>query len=138
LLETLSNLLNDSANARNRQTTPTAKSPAASTSAPAGKSNGDSTHSTDDPFEALAAAVSAAAAAADQAPPDNQSKRGKRHGPPNDPLGKAVYAAAFGVGYGVALPTFFLLGMLPDNALGQGLRDGAKAAQETVERRRKR
>jgi hypothetical protein len=102
------------------------------------KSNGNTSPSADDPFEALAAAVSAAAEAAEQSAPNGHPKRGKRHGPPDDPLGKTIYSAAFGIGYGVALPTFLLIGMLPDNALGRGLRDGAKAAQQSVDRRHKR
>jgi hypothetical protein len=91
-----------------------------------------------DPFEALAAAVSAAAAAAEKTSPNGDAKRGKRHGPPDDAVGKTIYSAAYGVGYSVALPAFYLIEMLPDNSLGRGLRDGAKAAKQSVDRLRKR
>jgi len=138
LLQTLASLMSNSSPATDRQDLPPKNTRTSRASSAAEKSNGDTSPSADDPFEALAAAVSAAAEAAEQSAPNGQPKRGKRHGPPDDPLGKAIYSAAFGIGYGVALPTFLLIGMLPDNALGRGLKDGAKAAKEAVNRRQKR
>jgi len=90
------------------------------------------------PLEALAAAVAAAAAkAAEEESKPRHNGRRKRQGPPEDPLGKTIYSTAYGVGYGVALPAYLLLGMLPDNALGRGLKDGAEAARLAAFRRRK-
>jgi hypothetical protein len=143
LLQTLANLFTNPPATRGEPKVPAKRKRVArtatvtDTSAVAEKTK-DAAPSTEDPFEALAAAVSAAAEAAEQTSANGEPKRGKRHGPPDDPLGKAIYSAAFGVGYGVALPTLLLIGMLPDNAVGRGLRDGARAARETVDRRRKR
>ncbi|MCY2967707.1 MAG: hypothetical protein NT069_29440, partial [Planctomycetota bacterium] len=86
-----------------------------------------------DPLAALAAALAAASAAspkstqeplADPAPAVDTT--------PNDPLSQLIYKAAYGLGYGVAFPTFMALSFVPDNALGRGLRDGAASAEETV------
>src|SRR5262249_32532173 len=51
-------------------------------------------------------------------------------------LGRAAYAACYGVGFGVALPVCVVgLAFRPmNNALTRGLRDGATAADEGAER----
>jgi hypothetical protein len=51
-------------------------------------------------------------------------------------LGRAAYAACYGVGFGVALPVC-LVGLVfrpMNNALTRGLRDGATAADQGAER----
>jgi hypothetical protein len=136
LLQTLASVLNDAQPAGRRPSPALKTKQSISADAGPAKTNGADHKPAEDPFEALAAAVSAAAAAAEKAAPQGSDHR-KRRGPPAEPMAKAIYAAAYGIGYGVALPTFLLLGMLPDNALGRGLKDGAKAAKKAVDRRRK-
>ena len=138
LLQTLFKLLNDSPSTSARRGTTTKTSKGADAFTVREKSNGNNPHPADNPFEALAAAVSAAAAAAEEAPPKGASQSSGRKSLADDVLGNAIYGAAYGIGYGVALPTLLLFAMLPDDALSRGLIDGAKAAQETVKRRRKR
>src|SRR5262245_33726771 len=84
LLHTLASLMTDSSPGTDRNTRPPKKKHATGTNAVADKSNGAAVRGTDDPFEALAAAVSAAAEAAEQTSTNGQPKRGKRHGPPDD------------------------------------------------------
>jgi len=137
LLETLTSLLNRPETGEGHKASEHQQATGNAAAAP-DKSNGRSAARLDDPFESLAAAVSAAAAAVEHAQTNGKARTRKQRGAPNDAVGKAIYSAAYGFGYSVALPTFLLIGMLPDNAVGRGLKDGAKAAQQTVERRRKR
>jgi len=85
-----------------------------------------------DPFAALAAALAAAATTAETQP--NLDTAGQPPPAANSPLSQAIYSAAYGVGYGIAFPTFLLMGMLPNNPAGNGMRDGVRAAQDTVSR----
>lgn len=96
----------------------------------------------DNPLATLAAALTAAAKippqkskarTADDSSETAKARRARERGP----LAQTVYKSAYGVGYGVAFPTFLLLSLLPDNALGDGLRDGAKNAYDTVRMMRK-
>lgn len=93
------------------------------------------------PLTALAAALAAAA----KSPPRRSSARTTGHASDEakarraqerGPLSQTIYRSAYGVGYGVAFPTFLLLSLLPENALGDGLRDGAKSAHEAVRKLR--
>lgn len=48
-------------------------------------------------------------------------------------MGRAVYAFGYWVSFGVSLPTMLVVRALPlDNALGWGLRDGARAADQAA------
>ncbi len=97
----------------------------------------------DDPFQAIAEAMEAAAREAErqEAPKKKADKSGPRKaaaGPaPSSPSSAsasgAMYSVAYGIGFGVAFPAFFVMGLLPsDSAMARGLRDGAKAARESL------
>ncbi len=95
--------------------------------------SGPSEPSSADAFAALAAAVAAAAAEAEvKGPPDKTPASA-----PTDVLSRIAYTAGYAVGYGVAFPTCLLMEMLPDNPVSRGLREGAIAAKDSVERMRK-
>lgn len=97
---------------------------------------------TDDPFRAIAEAMEAAAreAASQQRPerPDKPKNKAPRPAAPASAapatgVGKAAYSVAYGLGFGVAFPAFFVLGLLPpDSAVARGLRDGADAARKSL------
>lgn len=103
---------------------------------------------TEDPFKAIADAMEAAAREADsqtqqakQAQASRETPKRKPAGTPNgaakrEPasgVGKAAYSVAYGLGFGVAFPAYFVLGLLPpDSSVARGLRDGAQAARDSL------
>jgi hypothetical protein len=88
----------------------------------------------DDPFRVIAEAMTQAAGEMERIEdpdvPSDQRRSPEQYGS----LAKAVYSTSYGLGYGVILPTLLTLGLLPmDNSAGRGLRDGAKAATDSVQ-----
>jgi hypothetical protein len=92
----------------------------------------------DNPFAAVVAALAAAALNPDTPEQPRKGGKKKKAAPPESPLSKAMYSVGHGVGYGVAFPTYLVLGMLPDNSLFRGFEDGVQAAKDTVQRMKKR
>ena len=85
----------------------------------------------DDPLRAVAEAMFRAAEDADlEQTPARETSR-----PKGRALSQAVYSTSYCVGYGVAFPAYLVIGVLPKGPMGDGLRDGARAAREAAEAR---
>lgn len=88
----------------------------------------------DNPFASIADAMSAVADQLEREQPARDEAQAFSD-PPSSGISNAVYNAAYLLGFGVAMPVFFGLSLLPPNsAAARGLRDGARDAKRKLRR----